>query len=56
MADADEDRDRGLRDPFGREHIEVPEAEMRKTAPQLVLADRVKRTLNDVGQRLTYGR
>lgn len=44
------------RDPFGENRIEVPEAEMRKAAAPLVLAGRVKRKLDEVATRVTYGR
>ena len=46
----------GGRDPFGDERIEVAEEEMRVAAAPAVVAGRVKRKLDDVATRLTYGR
>jgi hypothetical protein len=46
----------GEHDAFGDERIEVPEGEMRKAAAPLVAAGRVKRKLNEIATRLTYGR
>ncbi len=50
------DEDDGPRDPFEGERIEVSENEMRKAAAPVVVAGRVKRKLNEVATRLTYGR
>jgi hypothetical protein len=44
------------RDPFGEQRIEVDEREMRKAAAPVVVAGRIKRKLNEVATRLTYGR
>jgi len=55
VAESTEDGD-GPRDPFGDERIEVSESEMRKAAAPAVVAGRVKRKLNEVATRLTYGR
>jgi hypothetical protein len=46
----------GPRDPFESGRIEVTESEMRKAAAPAVVAGRVKRKLNEVATKLTYGR
>lgn len=43
------------RDPFAGDRIEVDESEFRRVSPAVFFA-RVGRKLNDVAQRLTYGR
>jgi hypothetical protein len=55
VAESAEDGD-GPQDPFEGERIEVSESEMRKAAAPAVVAGRVKRKLNEVATRLTYGR
>lgn len=55
VADSAEEGE-GPRDPFEGERIEVEEREMRKAAAPVVVAGRVKRKLNEVATRLTYGR
>ncbi|MFC7058195.1 hypothetical protein [Halovenus salina] len=42
-------------DPFDGERIEVPEDEVRKVSPGVILG-RVKRRIDSVVTRLTYGR
>jgi hypothetical protein len=46
----------GPQDPFDGGRIEVSEDEMRKAAAPAVVAGRVKRKLNEVATKLTYGR
>jgi hypothetical protein len=43
------------RDPYGEERIEVTESELRKVSPGAWLG-KVKRRLDEVATRLTYGR
>ena len=56
VAGFDEDRDPDSTDPFAGERIEVPESEMRRAAAPAVLAGRLKRKLDEIATRLTYGR
>jgi hypothetical protein len=56
MAASDEDGESGGRDPFDGPRIEVPESEMRKVARPQIWLGRVKRRLDEVATRLTYGR
>jgi hypothetical protein len=51
---ADGDGDPSARDPFGTERIEVDERHLRAVSPGAWLAG-VKRRLDDVATRLTYG-
>ncbi len=55
MTDEDDDGDGSSRNPFGDARIEVPEAEMRKVMFPAVVLSRVKRRVNEVATRLTYG-
>lgn len=55
MSESESD-DEGPGNPFEGERIEVPEREMRKAAAPAVIAGRVKRKLDEVATRLTYGR
>lgn len=50
------DDEGGDRDPFAGARIEVSEADMRKVMFPAVALARVKRRLNEVATRLTYGR
>jgi hypothetical protein len=43
------------RDPFGGDRIEVEESDLRKVSPSAWLGG-VKRRLDDLATRLTYGR
>lgn len=43
------------RDPLAGERIEVPEDELRTAAAPLVLAGRLRRRLDELATRLTYG-
>jgi hypothetical protein len=52
----DRDRESDSTDPFAGERIEVPESEMRRAAAPAVLAGRLKRKLDEIATRLTYGR
>jgi hypothetical protein len=56
VANSTSESDGGPRDPYGDERIEVSESEMRKAAAPVVVAGRVKRKLNEIATRLTYGR
>ena len=56
MTADDEDGGRASRDPFDEPRIEVPEDEMRKVAKPQIWLGRVKRRLDEVATRLTYGR
>jgi hypothetical protein len=56
MAADDEDGDRPGRNPFDGPRIEVPEDELRKASAPQVWLGRVKRRLDEVATRLTYGR
>ena len=55
MAD-DEDGESGGHDPFDGPRIEIPEDEMRRVAKPQIWLGRVKRRLDEVATRLTYGR
>jgi len=50
------DDEEGGCDPFEGERIEVSESELRKASFPAVALGRVKRRLNEVATRLTYGR
>jgi hypothetical protein len=56
MASEDGDDESGGRDPFSGPRIEVPESEMRRVAKPQIWLGRVKRRLDEVATRLTYGR
>jgi hypothetical protein len=51
-----DDEESGGHDPFEGARIEVPESEMRTAAKPAVWLGRVKRRLDEVATRLTYGR
>ena len=51
-----EDGDGGGRNPFDGPRIEVSDAEMRRVSKHQVWLGRVKRRLDEVATRLTYGR
>ena len=53
---ATEDGESSGRDPFDGPRIEVPEDEMRRVAKPQIWLGRVKRRLDEVATRLTYGR
>jgi len=46
----------GSRDPFGDARIELAESELRATSKPQIWLGRVKRRLDEVATRLTYGR
>lgn len=50
------DDEPAARNPWDGDRIEVDEDEMRKASPHVVLFGRVKRRLNDIATKLTYGR
>lgn len=50
-----EDEERAACDPFADARIEVPAAALRRVSPGTYLAG-LKRRLDDVATRLTYGR
>jgi len=56
VASEADDGDGGGRDPFSGARIEVPEDEMRVVAKPQILLGRVKRTVDELATRLTYGR
>lgn len=45
----------GGRDPFGDERIELSDAELRAASAPAVWAGKVKRRLDEIATRLTYG-
>lgn len=51
-----DDGDGSGRDPFGDARIEVPEAQLRRAATPQILLGRVKRRIDHLATRLTYGR
>ena len=51
-----DDEDGGGRNPFDGPRIEVSDAEMRRVGRHQVWLGRVKRRLDEVATRLTYGR
>lgn len=53
--DADDGESTG-HDPFDGARIEVPESELRKVSRPQIWLGRVKRRLDEVATRLTYGR
>jgi len=53
---AEEDGESSGHDPFEGARIEVPESEMRRLARPQIWLGRVKRRLDEVATRLTYGR
>jgi hypothetical protein len=50
-----DETERATRDPFAGDRIEVDEDDLRKVSPSAWLAG-VKRRIDDVATRLTYGR
>jgi hypothetical protein len=56
MATDDENGERAGRNPFDGPRIEVPESELRTVSKHQVWLGRVKRRLDEVATRLTYGR
>jgi hypothetical protein len=56
MAASDEDGESSGRDPFDGPRIEVPESELRKASKPQIWLGRVKRRLDEMATRLTYGR
>lgn len=53
---ATDDEGAGERDPFAGPRIEVSDAEMRRVSKHQLWLGRVKRRLDEVATRLTYGR
>lgn len=49
------DDEDGGNDPFGDARIEVPEADLQKVMVVSVWLGRVKRRLNEIATRITYG-
>lgn len=56
MTPEDEDGETGGRDPFDGPRIEVSESELRAASKPQIWLGRVKRLLDEVVLRLTYGR
>lgn len=51
-----EDEGSSAPDPFGEERIEVDEDEMRTVSPHVVALGSLKRRIDEVATKLTYGR
>lgn len=56
IVDMSEDEEHSDRDPFGDARIMVSEDDLRTAAKPQILFGRIKRRLDEIATRLTYGR